>query len=884
MKPGSEQLHIIIREDGSLELEKQPSELAPDRSAASFLREFEERFHEDAASALLLLGFAPGSEDFSPSLRFFHAIASSFAQKIIRSPAIVMRRGAFHPELNDSECGELLEALPFFPGWETVDRIWMRKVWRDIDAAFSSELGKYKGSVEGFISHIHSTMHIAGRIFFHLVESKRDDSPFAFLATYSSPEAGSSGHLPLAHALAAYGSDSRKLLDLLVAVNRAAEKSPFIAEILGSGEIFHPLALSEKEAWSFLTEIPLYEESGILCRIPDWWKRKPAFRVSVSVGDKNPSRVGMNAILDFTAGISYDGVAITDAEIRELLNASEGLALIKGRWIEVDHGKLKEALSFLEQTRKKYGGGISFSDAIRLHFTADERGNGESAGPAAVEISNGEWLSSSITRLLHPETIQDLNCGADFAAELRPYQRTGVNWLHQMRTMGFGACLADDMGLGKTVQVTALLNAMNRSGKKSLLVVPASLIANWMSELTRFAPALSFYVAHPSENKDAGEGNCLKGKADLVITTYALVKKHEWIRSFRWECVILDEAQAIKNPGANQTRAIKELRSEHRIVMTGTPVENHLSDLWSLFDFINPGLLGTAAEFGTFTKKLRNDPAGYARLRKMTSPFILRRLKTDRSVISDLPDKISMKCYAELTKKQTVLYAALVGDIKKALEINESGIARKGLILSSLMKLKQLCNHPDHYLGRKDFEESESGKFARLRDICETVYEKRERVLVFTQFREIAEPLRNHLSSIFRHEGLVLHGGVPVAQRKKIVERFQSDEYVPFMVLSLKAGGTGLNLTRANHVIHFDRWWNPAVENQATDRAFRIGQKKNVVVHAFVTKGTIEEKIDAIIEDKMKMAKDIVSASAESWLTQMRNDELMEIFSLGGKS
>jgi non-specific serine/threonine protein kinase len=440
------------------------------------------------------------------------------------------------------------------------------------------------------------------------------------------------------------------------------------------------------------------------------------------------------------------------------------------------------------------------------------------------------------------------------------------------------------MGLGKTVQVLALLHSLKAQGMNgaSLLVVPASLIANWAAEIEKFAPNIVFYIAHPS----AGESGKVAAKSareldalDLVITTYSLAQKYAWLRDYTWKLVILDEAQAIKNPGARQTRAVKQLRATNRIVMTGTPVENRLSDLWSLFDFINPGLLGNQAEFSRFARNLNQSPDGYARLRKVIGPFILRRLKTDKSVISDLPDKVEMKVWSLLSRKQTVLYQKLVEDLRRAVEGAE-GIRRKGIVLSMLIKFKQVCNHPDHYTGSHAFEESESGKFAGLRDICEVIRDKREQVLVFTQFREMTGPLGGFLGEVFQREGLVLHGGTPVRGRKEIVARFQNGDYVPFLVLSLKAGGVGLNLTAANHVIHFDRWWNPAVENQATDRAFRIGQKKNVMVHKFVTKGTIEEKIDQMIESKAALSNEIIQSGAENWITEFNNEKLNDLFRL----
>jgi non-specific serine/threonine protein kinase len=434
------------------------------------------------------------------------------------------------------------------------------------------------------------------------------------------------------------------------------------------------------------------------------------------------------------------------------------------------------------------------------------------------------------------------------------------------------------MGLGKTVQILALLEYLRQNGgekrAKTLLVIPASLINNWKSETEKFAPKLKYTILH-SGNRDFDIND-----ADLFITTYGMAVRLEPLQEIMWDLIVIDEAQAIKNSGTKQTKAIKTLKAASKIAMTGTPIENRLADLWSIFDFLNAGLLGSAKEFGLYAKRLKDDITGYSKLRDVVSPFILRRLKTDKSVISDLPDKIEVKAFTELTKKQVVLYNALIKDIERVLR-EVSGIARKGLVLASIMKFKQICNHPDQYLGQSSYDAALSGKFEKLSEICETIAEKRERVLVFTQFKEMTSPIANYLETIFGRPGLILHGGTPVKKRGELVDHFNGEDYVPFMVLSLKAGGVGLNLTSANHVVHFDRWWNPAVENQATDRAFRIGQKKNVLVHKFITTGTIEEKIDKMLEKKQKLANDIIASSGENWITEMSNDELMELFTLG---
>ncbi|MDP4179428.1 MAG: DEAD/DEAH box helicase, partial [Bacillota bacterium] len=689
--------------------------------------------------------------------------------------------------------------------------------------------------------------------------------------------------LPLKNALIEYGKDNKKLLELLSTVNKASQKSNFISELVSSGEIFHPIGLSASEAYTFLKEIPLYEESGIICRMPNWWKSKTnSLRMSVSIGNKTPSILNTEALVDFNAELYLGEQKVNAEEIKKLISESEGLAFIKGKWVEVDYKKLSETLKAYDEAQKlAQKTDISMIEAMRFQLNA-EKTLKVSKENCELEVTNGEWLNSVVNNLKHPDTIENINCGYDFHASLRAYQEKGLSWLNFMKSLRLGACLADDMGLGKTIQIIALLNYIRtKKNEKTLLIVPASLIGNWMSEIDKFAPSIKYFVIHPSENKGLSENDVsFIENYDLFITTYSMILKFEWIKNITWDSLILDEAQAIKNPGTKQTKTVKQLKANYKIALTGTPIENRLSDLWSLFDFLNKGLLGSAKEFTDFTKKLKESQDSYGRLKQVVSPFILRRLKTDKSVISDLPEKIEMKTYASLTKKQTVLYNKLVKEIKEKLNSTEDGIQRKGLVLSSIMKFKQICNHPDQYLGQECYKEDESGKFERLREICETIYEKRERVIIFTQFKEITASLSKFLEDIFNHKGLVLHGETAVSKRKEIVAKFQGSEYVPFIVLSIKAGGVGLNLTAANHVIHFDRWWNPAVENQATDRAFRIGQKKNVIVHKFITKGTIEEKIDMIIEEKIKLSNEIIPDINESFITQMDNQQLLDLFKL----
>lgn len=880
----NKELIAYIRQDG-FELDWQETEDQIENSKISLQENLYRRFKEDPYKFLFYMGCSDQTGTLSDSIHFLGTVAANFVKALSRDPDIELTRDKIIIEPKKEEIRYILESAPYMNGMEFLSKYWLLNVWSRLNNVFASEIRDYKGSVADFFALRSSKIHIAGRVFFHLVENQKGDYPFAFLATYSSGmgKDGKSKHLPLKNALIEYKDDSARLLDLLSMVNKVSEKSSLISELVDSGDIFHPIGLSAKEAYVFLKEIPLYEESGILCRIPNWWRnRSNSLRISVSIGSKPPSRLGFDSLVDFDAKLAIGNETITVDDLKRLLSETEGLAFIKGKWVEVDHQKLKETLKAYEQAQRFVGkDSMSIAEALRFQLNAQKVMNIPEEA-CEMEMTNGQWLGTVVSKLTHPDTIEAVYGGDDFHAVLRDYQQKGLAWLNFMKTLRLGACLADDMGLGKTVQVIALLNYIRtQKCEKTLLVVPASLIGNWTDEICKFAPSLKYYILHPSENKTSGEdGKGLLNDHDIFITTYGMLLKYDWLKEVEWDSLILDEAQAVKNPQTRQTKAVKQLKASYRIAMTGTPIENRLSDLWSIFDFLNKGLLGSAKEFTDFTKKLKEEQEGYSRLKKTVGPFILRRLKTDRNVIADLPEKIEMKTFAQLTKKQAVLYSNLVNELKTKLESADEGIERKGLILSSIMKFKQICNHPDQYLGQNCYAEKESGKYARLREICETIYEKRERVLVFTQFKEMTNPLREFLETVFHHKGLVLHGETPVAKRREIVEKFQGNEYVPFLVLSIKAGGVGLNLTAANHVIHFDRWWNPAVENQATDRAFRIGQHKNVIVHKFITKGTIEEKIDLIIEEKTKLSKEIIPDMQENWITEMDNKQLMDLFRL----
>ncbi len=822
------ELNAVVMPDGSLLLEWSP--VAGGRRVASGLQD-EIYAHYSAADNrdwLFNLGFSNHKVILSESLDFWRKFAFSFVRKLKSIPEIEALREQVVVEFSQEEALHFLDNAPLMPGREYLNKELLFELWQELNHIFAAKITDFSGSVADFVKKLSPDIHLAGRIYFHLVENKNQVEPFAFMATYTTrlDDTGTSRHLPLKYALKEYEDDPEKLLQLLVTVDEAALKSELVSGLRESGELFQPLAWSAAEALTFFKEIPLYEEAGILCRIPNWWKGKSArVGLQLNLGEKEPARVGLNALLDFKPQLMVGETEISVEEARALLDESAGLAFLKNRWVAVDPERLKKTLAAYDAAcALNRNEGISLLEAMRLSLNPQKL-IGDDELEIVAGVAHGEWLKRVFARINRPDDLAAAKTSRAFKAKLRHYQKDGLNWLFYLHKLNLGACLADDMGLGKTLQVLAFLNALKnddrrmperakKDHKASLLIIPASLLANWNSEIEKFYPELASFIAHPgfqNGKKVPALSAAELEKFDLIITTYALVQRYQWLNDYSWNYVILDEAQAIKNPGTRQTQAVKKLTSENRIVMTGTPIENRLSDLWSLFDFLNPGLLGNAKEFADLSKRLLDKPDGYAQLRQVVNPFILRRLKSDKAIISDLPAKVEVKTWAEMSRKQTLLYKEVLSGIAGALE-NAEGIERRGIILAALMKFKQLCNHPDQYLGGNRFSEKESGKFQRLREICETIYEKREKVLVFTQFKEMTEPLSRFLATIFKKEGLVLHGSVAVAKRKELVEKFQGREYIPYFILSLKAGGVGLNLTAASHVIHFDRWWNPAVE------------------------------------------------------------------------
>ena len=865
---------------------------------AELAERLQRAFARGSGHGLLQLGANEIGAALPPTLSYWREFAAQYVTAVCTLPDTGAEPAKTHvPVPPNSELDQLVLAAPPMTGAEYLTAAVLSALWQELDAAFRVELSESKCGVEEFLKRRNPAWNLVGRVHFNLAENRKDEAaPFAFLATYTTRLSAhaKAQHLPLGQALREYAgaANRERLLSLLLPVQRAAESCPWLEAMVDAGEIFHPLRWMPEQAMQLLRDLPQLESAGVVVRMPATWRanRPPRAQVTATVGGKPPSGLGQSALLDFRLEVTLEGEKLTEAEIKELLGKSEGLALVRGRWVEVDAQRLSRMIEhFSEVERKAADQGISFGEAMRMLAGTNVAAYGDSASGDAewALVAAGPWLAETLKGLRSPDGLARIDPGPALKGTLRPYQQVGVQWLYLLAELGIGACLADDMGLGKTIQVLALLLVLHRQSngnrQPSLLVAPASLLANWASEIERFAPSLKAIIAHPSEIP----ANDLRTMApeqlhdlDLVITSYGSLLRIPWITHISWNLLVLDEAQAIKNPSAKQTHTAKKLKARARFALTGTPIENRLGDLWSIFDFINPGLLGSAKEFTTFTKRLADRPHNpYRPLRELVRPYILRRLKTDKTVIADLPDKTEVKAFCHLSRRQAALYQQAVEELTQQLEKVE-GIQRKGMVLSSLMRFKQICNHPSQWLGDGAWSPEDSGKWARLRDIAEVIAAKQEKVLIFTQFREVTAPLTTFLGSIFGRSGLVLHGETQVKQRQELVRRFQEDEAVGFFVLSLKAGGAGLTLTAASHVVHFDRWWNPAVENQATDRAFRIGQTKNVLVHKFVCRGTVEEKIDKLIESKQQLSKDLLEGSADLLLTEMNDDELLKLVAL----
>ena len=679
---------------------------------------------------------------------------------------------------------------------------------------------------------------------------------------------------------------------LLAELGRAVRLYPDLGRALRTAKP-SVLTLGAGAAHDFLVEaVPLLVAAGFGVLLPGWWTN-PSARVGARLRVTTPSQpgatgspagIGQDGLVDFDWQLAVGEHTLTEDELDDLVEAQQPLVRVRGQWMYVDHERLAQARAFLQRRAKSAGDRMSLGEVLHALGTPDE-------GPGGLPVLSVEadgWLGD----LLSPQSskrLEPVTAPPGFVGSLRPYQERGLAWLSFLESIGMGGILADDMGLGKTIQLLALIarDLADESATDlapTLLVCPMSLVGNWQREAARFTPHVRVHVHHGAERPRGKDFDAAVESSDLVVTTYALLARDAAaLRKVPWRRLVLDEAQAVKNAATKAAVAARSIPVRHRIAVTGTPVENRLADLWSLMEFANPRLLGTPKQFkdrfATPIERHGNAEAG-TRLRALTQPFTLRRLKTDSSIITDLPAKLEMEVVCSLTSEQAALYQAVVADMLERIATTD-GIERRGLVLATMTKLKQVCNHPAQFLRDGSRLAGRSGKLARLEETLDEVMAAGEKALLFTQYATFGAMMRSHLSARFGREVAYLHGGVAKADRDTMVARFQDGGRAtpPLFVLSLKAGGTGLNLTAANHVVHVDRWWNPAVEDQATDRAYRIGQTKSVQVRKFVCAGTLEEKIAAMIRDKRGLAASIVG-TGEGWLTELSTTALRELFAL----
>ena len=681
------------------------------------------------------------------------------------------------------------------------------------------------------------------------------------------------------------GRAARSVAEVLLQLGQAARLYPKLWEGMES-RAPDSVLLDKDEALGFLREdAPILQGAGFRVIVPSWWtvtgQQRLRIRMSAraargtgKAGTESSGLLGMDTVVEWQPTVVLDGVPMTREEWEAVVRAKEGLVFMRGQWMELSAGEVARLEEFWQAEARKEE--ASLADLLRAAADPD------------MEVAFEGGLARAMDRLREPGALAVRDQPETLTGTLRNYQLRGFSWLSFLEGLGFGACLADDMGLGKTIQVLATLlqdRAVDPGAGPTLLVAPTSVLGNWQREASRFAPALKTGIHHGSRRPKTLEDlrESIAG-LDLLIVSFGIARLDgKLLKGIRWRRLVVDEAQNVKNPAAAVTKVLSSIPSERRVALTGTPVENRLLDLWSLFSVVNPGFLGNVTEFRRdFERPIMRDGdrKALSRLREMVRPFILRRLKSDKSIISDLPDKIEQNAHCSLTGEQATLYEAVVRDIDARLS-EEDGIGRQGLMLSALMRLKQICNHPAQYLqDGSEFSESRSHKLARVCEMLGEIHAEGESVLLFSQFTEVCRSLEALIRSRIGCTVHYLHGGTPLGLRQHMVDQFQDPDSEPAVfVLSLRAAGVGLTLTRANHVIHFDRWWNPAVENQATDRAYRIGQTKVVMVHKMVTLGTLEERIDTLIESKRKLAEEVVG-TGESWLADMGNDAFRDLIRL----
>jgi hypothetical protein len=673
--------------------------------------------------------------------------------------------------------------------------------------------------------------------------------------------------------------------ELLGGLGRLARLAPELASVLDEPEPDHVILDGEAVVGLVRERVATLTDAGIGVLLPSWWahKRRLGLRAKAT-SRRNPSGatvaggVGMDALVSFEWKAALGDRRVTAAELRQLeaaAAAKQALVQVRGEWVELRVEDLAMVRAHLGMA-----GTASVAEILRAGLGLDSLDLADEVEVTGVDATG--WLGALLDDALHA-TVTPVRTPDGFVGRLRPYQERGVGWLAFLGRLGLGACLADDMGLGKTAQLIAALIADPAPGP-TLVVCPVSVLGNWQRELARFAPHLSVLVHHGPDRFTRSRVSFPKRarRVDVVLTSYSLIARDaEQLGAVGWARLALDEAQQVKNPGTAQTRAVRRLTAARRVALTGTPVENNLSELWSIMHVLNPGLLGSPRSFRegfAIPIERDHDPAATERLRRITAPFVLRRVKTDKTVIDDLPDKIETTETCPLTREQATLYQAVVDDLI-AQSARADGISRRGLVLAGLMRLKQVCNHPAHFLRDRSALAGRSGKLTRTEELLDEILAEGDKVLCFTQFAEWGGMLAPYLQRRFGVEIGWLHGRVPRRKRDDMVHRFQDSDGPPVLLVSLKAGGTGLNLTAASHVIHLDRWWNPAVEDQATDRAYRIGQQHTVLVHKLVSAGTVEERIDAMISSKRALAEQVVG-TGEGWITELSTDDLRQVIAL----
>ncbi len=799
------------------------------------------------------------------------------------------------PQLSPQQATAWLEGMPPVYGG-TVTASMLAGWFGTLGAALAWQAERELTTPEKWLESLGEGWQQLGKVCFHLAENGgegADTHPFAFLATFihRAGQDGKPRHAPLAMARQLYASDVGTLTALLRPLQAAAAGNPFLNELINSGSIYKPCAWGPRQAYDFLESLPLLEQAGIETRMVNLWQSRPP-RVELEVqlqpaGDsQKPDRapaLNISTLLRFSPRVVLGNYALTEAELEELLAGEDGLIRFRGEWVRLDKEKLEKLLNSWRQATRMAAGGIPLLAGLRWllgkHSNALPHIPPQEDGMRAVAAPELQAALQQLT--LSPQQAQ---IPAPLAEMLRPYQKEGVQFLLGVTEAGFGACLADDMGLGKTIQVIAWLAHLHATGaldkRAALIVAPASLLTNWQDELRKFAPQLNTLVLHPyalnRQDTDYLQQNpaWLLRRAHVALTTYGMATRlAELLAAEELPALVLDEAQAIKNADSHRTRSMLQLCSPRRVALTGTPVENSLGELRSLFHFLTPGLLGSEKEFNTMVQKMGTD---FTPLRRLVRPFMLRRLKTDPALLPELPPKTEQPAYCLLTPEQTRLYAREVEKLQSIIHEPDPQ-TRLTLLLPILSHLKQICNHPAQYLGETYYDPAQSGKMARLGHLARQIAAAGDAALIFTQYRSMMEPLHDFLAGIFGAPGLVLHGGTPIAERQHLVQQFQHPGGPRFFLLSLKAAGTGLTLTRARHVIHFDRWWNPAVENQASDRAYRIGQQNPVIIHPLICRGTIEENIHTMLTRKRDMADKLLAGGLEKLLLHLSPEELCSL-------